>query len=156
MSLNKINKKSIARIAAIQAIYQYMLRNNDNIDDIVENVLSFYHTANSMTDSPVKISLTISHFKMLVKLVFENLDKIDEIISNHLTNDKDQNHMPILLQALLCSGICELLFFPDIPAKVVINEYTDIANDMLNDHEIGFVNSVLDKIAHENKRLYDK
>ncbi|HJD64796.1 MAG TPA: transcription antitermination factor NusB [Rickettsia endosymbiont of Diachasma alloeum] len=156
MSSNKINKKSIARIAAIQAIYQHMLRNNDNIDDIIENVLSFYRNDTSMTDSPIKISLTISHFKMLVKLVFENIDKIDEIISNNLVNDKNQNHIPILLQALLRSGICELLFFPDIPAKVVINEYTDIANDMLNDHEIGFVNSILDKIAHENKRFYDK
>ncbi|HJD62713.1 MAG TPA: transcription antitermination factor NusB [Rickettsia endosymbiont of Degeeriella rufa] len=156
MSSNKINKKSIARIAAIQAIYQHMLRNNDNIDDIIENVLSFYRNDTSITDSPIKISLTISHFKMLVKLVFENIDKIDEIISNHLVNDKNQNHIPILLQALLRNGICELLFFPDIPTKVIINEYTDIANDMLNDHEIGFVNSILDKIAHENKRFYDK
>lgn len=153
MGSNKINKKSIARIAAVQAIYQYMLRNNDNIDDIIENVLSFYRNDNSMTDLPIKISLTISHFKLLVKLVFENIDKIDEIISDHLIGDKDQGHIPILLQALLRTGICELLFFPDVPAKVVINEYTDIANDMLNDNEIGFVNSILDKIAKENRKI---
>lgn len=153
MGSNKINKKSIARIAAVQSIYQYMLRNNDNIDDIIENILSFYRNDNSVTDSPIKISLTISHFKLLVKLVFENIDKIDEIISDHLISDKDQNHIPILLQALLRTGICELLFFPDIPAKVVINEYTDIANDMLNDNEIGFVNSILDKIAKENRKI---
>jgi len=153
MGSNKINKKSIARIAAVQAIYQYMLRNNDNIDDLIENVLSFYRNDNTMTDSPIKISLTISHFKTLVKSVFENIDKIDEIISTHLIGDKDQTHIPILLQALLRTGICELLFFPNIPAKVVINEYTDIANDMLNDHEIGFVNSMLDKIAKEHKKI---
>lgn len=152
MSSNKINKKSIARIAAVQAIYQYMLRNNENIDDIIENVLSFYRD-DSLTDSPIKISLTISHFKMLVKSVFENIDKIDEIISSHLINDKRLVRIPILLQALLRSGICELLFFPNTPAKVVINEYTDIANDMLNDHEIGFVNSILDKIAKENNKI---
>ncbi|MDJ1288806.1 MAG: N utilization substance protein B, partial [Candidatus Midichloria mitochondrii] len=35
MSSNKINKKSIARIAAVQAIYQNILQNNDDMDDIM-------------------------------------------------------------------------------------------------------------------------
>ncbi|BDU60207.1 N utilization substance protein B [Candidatus Rickettsia kotlanii] len=154
MSSNKINKKSIARIAAVQAIYQNILQNNDDMDDIIQNVLSFYQN-NSITDLPenLKISLSISHFKMLVKSVFENINKLDEIIDNYLTNDKDPARMPILLRALLRVSICELLFCPTTPAKVVINEYTDIANDMLNEHEIGFVNSVLDKIAKEHTRL---
>ncbi|MGL4226903.1 MAG: transcription antitermination factor NusB, partial [Rickettsia sp.] len=90
---------------------------------------------------------------MLVKSVFENINKLDELIDNHLTNDKDPAHMPILLRALLRVSVCELLFCPTTPAKVVINEYTDIANDMLNEHEIGFVNSVLDKIAQKHARL---
>ncbi len=155
MSSNKINKKSIARIAAVQAIYQNILQNNDDMDDIMQNVLSFYQNNNSITDLPenLKISLSISHFKMLVKSVFENINKLDEIINNHLTNDKDPAHMPILLRALLRVSICELLFCPTTPAKVVINEYTDIANDMLNEHEIGFVNSVLDAIAKENNKI---
>lgn len=155
MSSNKINKKSIARIAAVQAIYQNILQNIDDMDDIMQNVLSFYQNNNSTTDLPenLKISLSISHFKMLVKSVFENINKLDEIIDNHLTNDKDPAHMPILLRALLRVSICELLFCPTTPAKVVINEYTDIANDMLNEHEIGFVNSILDKIAQENNKI---
>ncbi|MCC8406399.1 MAG: transcription antitermination factor NusB [Rickettsia endosymbiont of Sceptobius lativentris] len=155
MSSNKINKKSIARIAAVQAIYQNILQNNEDMDDIMQNVLSFYQNDSSITNLPdnLKISLSISHFKMLVKSVFENINKLDEIIDNHLTNDKDPAHMPILLRALLRVSICELLFCPTTPAKVVINEYTDIANDMLNEHEIGFVNSILDKIAQENNKI---
>ncbi|WP_218460265.1 transcription antitermination factor NusB [Rickettsia sp. TH2014] len=155
MSSNKINKKSIARIAAVQAIYQNILQNNDDMDDIMQNVLSFYQNNNSTTDVPenLKISLSISHFKMLVKSVFENINKLDEIIDNHLINDKDPAHMPILLRALLRVSICELLFCSTTPAKVAINEYTDIANDMLNEHEIGFVNSILDKIAQENNKI---
>lgn len=155
MSSNKINKKSIARIAAVQAIYQNILQNNEDMDDIMQNVLSFYQNDSSITNLPdnLKISLSISHFKMLVKSVFENINKLDEIIDNHLTNDKDPAHMPILLRALLRVSICELLFCPTTPAKVVINEYTDIANDMLNEYEIGFVNSVLDAIAKENNKI---
>jgi N utilization substance protein B len=155
MGSNKINKKSIARIAAVQAIYQNILQNNEDMDDIMQNVFSFYQNDSSITNLPdnLKISLSISHFKMLVKSVFENINKLDEIIDNHLTNDKDPAHMLILLRALLRVSICELLFCPTTPAKVVINEYTDIANDMLNEHEIGFVNSVLDTIAQENNKI---
>ena len=155
MRSNKINKKSIARIAAVQAIYQNILQNNEDMDDIMQNVLSFYQNDSAITNLPenLKISLSISHFKMLVKSVFANINKLDKIIDNHLTNGKDSTRMPILLRALLRASICELLFCPTTPAKVVINEYTDIANDMLNEHEIGFVNSVLDKIAKEHTRL---
>ncbi|MGL4226895.1 MAG: transcription antitermination factor NusB, partial [Rickettsia sp.] len=90
MSSNKINKKSIARIAAVQAIYQNILQNNEDMDDIMQNVLSFYQNDSSITNLPdnLKISLSISHFKMLVKSVFENINKLDELIDNHLTNDK--------------------------------------------------------------------
>ncbi|MGX6960425.1 MAG: transcription antitermination factor NusB [Rickettsia endosymbiont of Pentastiridius leporinus] len=153
MSSNKINKKSIARIAAVQAIYQYTLQGSNDIEAIMQNVLSFYQDDHFTMSSEenLKISLTISHFETLVKLVFENTTKIDEIINSHLVNDKNPAYMPVLLRALLRVSISELLFFRATPVKVVINEYTDIANEMLNEHEIGFVNSVLDKIAKENK-----
>ncbi|AAU03636.1 transcription termination protein NusB (N utilization substance protein B) [Rickettsia typhi str. Wilmington] len=153
MSTNKINKKSIARIAAVQALYQNILQNNYDMYDIMQNILACYHSNSIDLPKNFKISLSISHFKMLVKSVFENINKLDEIIDNHLTNDKDPVHMPILLRALLRVSICELLFCSTTPAKVVINEYTDIANDLLNEHEIGFVNSILDKIAQENNKI---
>ncbi|HJD55995.1 MAG TPA: transcription antitermination factor NusB [Rickettsia endosymbiont of Pyrocoelia pectoralis] len=155
MSSNKINKKSIARIAAVQAIYQYTLQDSNDIEAIMQDVLSFYQDDYfaASSDENLKISLTISHFEMLVKLVFENTAKIDEIINSHLVNDKNPDHMPVLLRALLRVSISELLLFKATPVKVVINEYTDIANEMLNEHEIGFVNSVLDKIAKENKEV---
>ncbi|WP_341790088.1 transcription antitermination factor NusB [Rickettsia endosymbiont of Polydrusus tereticollis] len=160
MSSNKINKKTIARIAAVQAIYQYTLQSSEqNIDSIVEKMLAFYQdektseTSETNSHKHLKITLNISHFRMLVKLVIENFEQIEQIISTHLTNTKDITHMPILLLALLRVSICELLFFADIPAKVVINEFTDIANDMLNEHEIGFVNSMLDTIAKESKKI---
>ncbi|MCC8369258.1 MAG: transcription antitermination factor NusB [Rickettsia endosymbiont of Oxypoda opaca] len=160
MSSNKINKKTIARIAAVQAIYQYTLQSSEqNIDSIVEKMLAFYQdektseTSETNSHKHLKITLNISHFRTLVKLVIENFEQIEQIISTHLTNTKDITHMPILLLALLRVSICELLFFADIPAKVVINEFTDIANDMLNEHEIGFVNSMLDTIAKESKKI---
>jgi N utilization substance protein B len=151
MSLSKINKKTIARLAAVQAIYQYTLQNSQqNIDDIAQKVIAFYQDENINNEHSLKITLNIGHFDSLVKLVIKNLEDIDQIISAHLTTTKNLSYMPVLLVALFRVSVCELLFFANIPAKVVINEFTDIAHEMLNENEIGFVNSMLDKIAKEN------
>lgn len=153
MSLSKINKKTIARIAAIQAIYQYTLQDfSEDIHNISQKIISFYENESS-SSAQIKVELNVRHFNELVKLVISNFEEIDNIISTHLVaNRKNLSRMPILLVAVLRVSVCELLFLPDTPIKVVINEFTDIANEMLNEHEIGFVNSILDNIAKENKK----
>ncbi|CAN0605693.1 unnamed protein product, partial [Ectocarpus sp. 12 AP-2014] len=72
---------------------------------------------------------------------------IDQIIEKHLTNEWNIQNLPKLLFATLRVAVCELKYFPETPSKVIINEYTDIASDMLDSGEIGFVNSLLDKYA---------
>lgn len=154
MSSSKINKKTIARIAAIQTIYQYAIQNFDvDINDVVKNIIIFYQNEKKQGNNNLKISPNIEYLNILVKLVIENLKEIDELIEVNLITKKDLKQMPVLLTALLRVSISELLFLKDVPGKVVISEYTDIANDMLNENEIGFVNSILDKIAKENKKI---
>ena len=77
------------------------------------------------------------------------LEEIDKIIEIYLTNHSTLKNLPKLLFATLRIAMCELKYFPETPRKVVINEYTDIASNMLDNSEIGFVNSVLDKYASE-------
>ena len=49
----------------------------------------------------------------------------------------------------LDAGLYELIRRPDVPGKVVINEYVDIAKSFFEDDEPGFINAVLDAAAHE-------
>ncbi|WP_341757264.1 MULTISPECIES: transcription antitermination factor NusB [unclassified Candidatus Tisiphia] len=160
MTSTKINTKTIARIAAVQAIYQYKPKSPDqNIDRIIQQTIQFYQderAANNLTtnlNKPIKVKLSISYFELLVKSVVVNLPQIDKMISRHLTSEWQLTSLPILLLALLRVAICELQFFPNVPNKVVINEFTDITSDMLSENEVGFVNSVLDKIAKESSEV---
>ncbi|MCC8417347.1 MAG: transcription antitermination factor NusB [Rickettsia endosymbiont of Bryobia graminum] len=149
-SLNQISTKTIARIAAVQVIYQYNLTDqNQDVNLLMEQIIRFYQDERAASDSTksIKVRFSISHFELLVKSVIEHLPEIDEIIEKHLSSEWKITNLPILLLALLRVAICELQYFSNVPSKVVINEFTDITSDMLSEKEVAFVNSILDNIA---------
>ena len=156
MSSKKISNKTISRIAAIQILYQYDQKNQDySIDELLQNTISLYENGDLTDDfgkdqdSKIKIKPSVSFLILLIKTATEHLQVITEEIANRLNEEWEIEKLPPLLLALLRVSICELRFFPETPRKVAINEYTDIASDMLSDNEVGFVNSVLDTIAKE-------
>ena len=54
-----------------------------------------------------------------------------------------------VLRAILRAGAYELLYRKDVPARVVITEYVDVAHGFYGDDEPGLVNAVLDTLARE-------
>ena len=154
----QLNTKSLARIAAIQTLYQFKNDNNEcDIDTVLLKTIEFYkdHEIKSdyelNKDSKLKLKPSYNHLAELVKFTYENLEEINAIIESHLAKQWTLESLPQLLHALLQVAICEIKYFPDTPYKVILNEYTDIANDMLDEGEIGFVNSILDNYSTNNR-----
>ena len=81
----------------------------------------------------------------LVKGIEENLDKIDEKISHYATNWQIKR-MAAIDRNILRIGVYELLFAPDIPPKVSINEAVELAKKFGDLESSKFVNGILDKI----------
>jgi transcription antitermination protein NusB len=52
-----------------------------------------------------------------------------------------------VLRAILRAGAYELLHRADVPARVVVSEYVNVAGAFLDGDETGMVNAVLDHIA---------
>jgi len=50
---------------------------------------------------------------------------------------------------LLAMATSELLYFPEIPVKVTINEYIDISKEYSTPKSKDFINGVLDKLMKE-------
>lgn len=152
----QLNKKSIARIAAIQAIYQgeYDLKNFDLNGKIAE-ISDFYNdkdvnqSFDLLVNLDVKIKPSRDYFRQLVVDTTHHVSDINKLISSNLSDKWTLELLPRLLLAILQVAICELKYFSDIPRKVIINEYTNIANDMIDLQEIGFVNSILDKLSSD-------
>ena len=54
-----------------------------------------------------------------------------------------------LVRAILLAGAYELIHRKDVPPRVAINEYVEIAHAFYDKGEATFINSVLDRVAHE-------
>lgn len=149
--MSQINTKSIARIAAIQTLYNFENNNFEpDLDTSISKIMSFYKDMDVANDlgieweSKIRIKPNYNFLKQLVQVTYDDLQDIDFIITDHLTNDWTIDKFSILLKSLLRVAIGELKFFPETPSKIIVSEYTNIASDMLDDIEVGFVNSILD------------
>ena len=79
---------------------------------------------------------------------YENADVIDERMEKHLKGWKKERISPVSM-AILRLGFYEMLYVPDIPSKVTINEAIELAKRFDDEKSYSFVNGVLNAMAHE-------
>lgn len=93
-----------------------------------------------------KLSLKDIEFaRSLVLGTISHLDRIDEIISRH-TKDWHLSRMANVDRSVLRMAVYEMLYEPDIPEGVSINEAIELAKIFGSEESGGFVNGVLDHI----------
>ena len=74
---------------------------------------------------------------------------LDPRIDAALTRGWPLKRIETVLRAVLRAGAYELAHRTDVPARVVMKEYVDVASAFVDDDETGMVNAVLDQLAHE-------
>jgi transcription antitermination protein NusB len=75
--------------------------------------------------------------------------EIDRLIAERLDKDRLLERLEAILRAILRAGTYEFLARPDVPARVIISEYLDVAHAFFSGSEPGFANGVLDGLAHD-------
>jgi N utilization substance protein B len=75
--------------------------------------------------------------------------KLDPLIDEQLAEGWRLNRVDSILRAILRAGTYELALRDDVPARVVISEYIDIAHAFFGDEEPRVVNGILDRLAHK-------
>ena len=76
---------------------------------------------------------------------------IDRQIDRALSGGWPLSRLESVMRAALRAGVYELRSRKDVPARVVIKEYVDVAGAFFGPTESGMVNAVLDRIAHEER-----
>ena len=81
----------------------------------------------------------------------ENLKAIDEKIV-HCAKHWEIERMAVVDRNILRLGAYEILYCPDIPIKVSLNEAIELAKKFSTEKSSQFVNALLDRIAHEKRK----
>lgn len=137
--------RATARLAAVQALYQMELANTD-----LSEILAGFKARGAVGDDDDDDELApadLDHFEDIVRGVVADQVKIDRAINNVLVDGWKMPRLDATLRAILRAGAFELTHRPDIPYKVAITEYINVAHAFFEGDEPGFANGVLDHIA---------
>ncbi|WP_447980174.1 transcription antitermination factor NusB [Candidatus Nitrospira bockiana] len=88
----------------------------------------------------------------LIDGVMMHRPELDQLIERYATNWKI-SRMPVVDRNILRAALCELLWMPEVPAKVTVNEAVELAKEFADDDTRRFVNGVLDKIIATEPQL---
>jgi len=139
--------RSAARLAAVQGLYQMDLAATDIADVIAQFATRF--GADGEGGAPDVADRLF--FAELLRGVVRRQLEIDPLVDARLAGGWRLNRLDSILRAILRSGAFELMERRDIPAKVIISEYVDVAKAFFTGEEPKVVNGVLDKLAREQR-----
>jgi len=137
-------KRHAARIAAVQATYQI-----DATGMPADRVLREFidHRISSPEARAAYGEADQDFFSELVRGVSSERSRLDAEIESALADRWSTDRLDRVLHAILRCGGFEIVCRADIPPKVAINEYVDVARAFFDGDEPGFVNGVLDTIG---------
>jgi N utilization substance protein B len=142
----KATRRSAARLAAVQALYQMDIAST-GLNDILAQFES--HWIGREVEGDQYLPAEAAFFRDIVTGVVREQRKLDPLIDDALARSWPLKRIEAILRAMLRAGAYELDHRRDVPARVVVSEYVDIAHAFVERDETGMVNAVLDQIARK-------
>ena len=138
--------RAAARLAATQALYQMDVAGK-GLNEILAEFET--HWIGREVEGEQYIPAEIDFFRDILTGVLESQRAIDQEIDDTLREGWPLGRVEAVMRAVLRAGDYELRKRRDIPPRVVIKEYVDVAAAFLAADEVGVVNAVLDKLARK-------
>ena len=137
-------KRGPARLAAVQALYQIQ-QGEHSVEEVVEQFLEV--RAREADEGGMAENADRDFFRNLVEGAASHHGEIETLIEGALAAGWTMARVDRLAKAMLQAGVYELRYRVDVPVRVVINEYVEIAHAFYGEREPAFVNSILDRLA---------
>ncbi len=140
----KANRRGAARLAAVQALYQMDIA-GAGLNDIFAEFES--HWLGSEVEGETYLPAEAAFFRDVVSGVVRDQTKLDPLVDDALAKSWPLKRIDAIIRAVMRAGAYELEHRKDVPARVVVTEYVDVANAFVDREETGMVNAVLDQLA---------
>jgi N utilization substance protein B len=139
--------RSVARLAAVQALYQMETAGAGS-----EAVIREFgeHRFDRDVEGQALAPADEAYFATLVRGAVSQQARLDRAIRKRLAEGWRLDRIDATLRAVLRVAAFELVG-GDAPTEVVIDEYVEIAKSFFDGPEPGFVNAALDGIARDER-----
>ena len=138
--------RAAARLNATQALYQMEVAAK-GLNEILAEFETFW-IGREIEGNQYKPA-ELEFFRDILNGVLRDQVAIDQLIDATLARGWPLARVEAVMRAVLRAATYELKKRKDIPARVVITEYVDVASAFLGREETGMINAVLDKIARD-------
>jgi N utilization substance protein B len=141
-------RRSAARLGAVQALYQMDLSGSD----VGETLAQFSARAMGENFEDGQCGeADYKHLKDVVDGVVREQTAIDPAVDHLLDKAWPLHRLDSTVRAILRAAAYELMFMERVPARVAISEYVDVADAFFGQEEPRFVNGVLDRLARQKR-----
>jgi N utilization substance protein B len=146
--MSAADQRAAARLAAVQALYQMEVADK-GLNDILAEFEAHWigREVEGAQYNPAELSL----FRDILSGVLADQRAIDRTLDETLSEGWPLKRIEALMRAILRAGFYELKSRPDVPARVAIKEYVDIAGAFYANEEAGMINAVLDALARKQR-----
>ena len=138
--------RSVARLTAVQALYQLAM-SGGTTEDIISQFGAIEPNGRADDEDAPMAEADKALFAELVRGTRGNMAQVDEMVASCLDEAWPVERMEVLLRAILRCGVYEMFARPSVPVRVVISEYVRVADAFFEGKEPALVNAVLDKLA---------
>ena len=131
------------RQMALQQLFQWEFDQSQN------------HFIEEMRDGRLIAPEVREFANQIVQGVLDHRFELDKLI-NHYAKEWTINRMPVVDRNILRWAMFELLWIPDIPGKVTVNEAIELAKRFADDEARRYINGILDHFLRDEPRLQSK
>jgi N utilization substance protein B len=142
----KPEQRSNARLAVVQALYQ-MEVGGKGLHEVLAEFEA--HWIGREIEGAQYKPAEVGFFRDVLQGVLDMQRPIDRKIDEALEGGWPLHRLETVMRAILRAGAYELNYRADVPPKVAIKEYVDVAGAFFGATECGMVNAVLDRLARE-------
>jgi N utilization substance protein B len=137
----KPSARRLARIAAVQALYQ-IEQTGEDPKNVILQFLQFRVNGDYE-------ALDRDFFADLLSNIPLKQNDLDTVISSYLNDKWQLSRLPMVIKCILRAAIFELQEHHTTPTPVIINEYIEVTKEFFQKSEVSFVNGILDNLVKE-------
>ncbi len=126
-----------AREYALQALYMH-----ETVQKSAEELIKLAWVENPVNEEIKNFAVS------LITTTIAHIDDIDELIRKHSKNWSFER-LTVVDKSILRISICELLYYPDIPPVVTINEGIELGKIYGGESSGQFINGILDAVRRD-------